>query len=63
MGDAKALLLIDHQQAKIGEVDILAQDPMRPDQDVHRPVGHALHDLLLALLGYEAREHLDAHRE
>ena len=59
----KALLLVDHQQSEVGEVDVLAQDPVGPDQDVHAPVRNALEDLLLALLRDEAREHLDAKGE
>ena len=48
VADPKSLLLVDHQQAKVGEVHVLAQDPMRPDQDVDRPIRNAFDDLLLA---------------
>ena len=61
--DPEALLLVDDQQAQVGEGDVLRQDPVRADEDVDRPVGHALDDPLLLLAADEAAEHGDAHRE
>ncbi len=37
---AEALLLVDHEEPEIRECDVLREDPMRPDQDVDRPLGH-----------------------
>ena len=61
--DPEALLLVDDEQPEVGEGDVLRQDPMRPDQHVDRPVGHALHDPLLLLPRDEAAEHGDPQRE
>ena len=40
-GDAEALLLVDDEQAEVAEADVLREEPMRPDHDVHgaRPRG------------------------
>ena len=40
--DAEVLLLVDHQQAEILELDGLAEQRMRADHDVDRAVGEAL---------------------
>ena len=44
---AEALLLVNHHQPKILEGDVVLQQPVRADHDVHRPVGKAAHDTLL----------------
>ena len=46
--DAEALLLVDDEQAEVGEGDVLRQDPMRPDEDVDRSIRDAGDDSLLA---------------
>ena len=59
----EALLLVDHQQAQVGERNVLRQDPMRPDQHVDRPVGNARTISLLLPLRHEAAEHGHLHRK
>ena len=44
VADAEALLLVDHDQAQVGERDVLRQEPVRPDHDVDPAVGDALDD-------------------
>ena len=39
---AEALLLVHHDEAEVLEPHVLAEEPVRPDDDVHRPVGEAL---------------------
>ena len=40
-GDAEALLLVDDDQPEVAEPDVLAQQPMRADDDVDGAVGKA----------------------
>ena len=37
--DTEALLLVDDDQAEVAEPDVLAEQPVRPDDDVDRAVG------------------------
>ena len=61
--DAEALLLVDDEQAEVGEGDVPAQDAMGPDEDVDAAVLHALEDPLLLPLRHEAAEHRHLDRE
>ena len=63
VGHAEPLLLVDDEEAEIGEADVLAEDPMRPDEDVDGTVGDAGDDLVLALARHEAAQHRDLDRE
>ncbi len=49
VGDAEAVLLVHDQQAEVLELDVLAEQPVGADDDVHRAVLQALDDLLLLL--------------
>ena len=60
---AEALLLVDDDEAEVLERDVLREDPVRPDDDVERPLGEPAHDLLLLLGGPEAGEEVDRDRE
>ena len=46
MRHAEALLLIDDEQPKLFELDILLQQPMGADGDIDRAVADALDGLL-----------------
>jgi hypothetical protein len=48
--DAKALLFVDDDQAQVGEFHILADEPMRADEDVDLALGRAL-DVSFCSLG------------
>ena len=37
--DAKALLFVDHDQAEVGESDVLLKQPVRADDDVDLALG------------------------
>jgi hypothetical protein len=62
MRHAEALLLVDHDQPEVGELHILANQPVRADQDVDLAGAEALHRLLLLLRGFEAADRLDVER-
>ena len=63
VADAEMLLLVDHDEAEVLELDGLAEHRMGADDDVDRALGEAL--LGLALLGGadHARKLADAHRQ
>ena len=61
--DAEALLLVDDDEAEVLEGDVLREDPVRPDDDVERPLGEAAGDLLLLFRVPEAGEEVDRHRK
>ena len=50
VGDAEALLFVDHHQAEVLEFDIALHQPMRADADVDRPSGQTGDDLALLLV-------------
>ena len=60
---AEALLLVDHQQAEIGEAHRLAEQRVRADDDVDRSVGQPRPGCRRLLRGDEARELCHAHRQ
>ncbi len=61
---AEALLLVDDQQAQVAELDVLRQQAVRADHDVHFAVRQISSSAALISFGdAEAAEHLDAHRE
>ena len=59
--DAEALLLVDDDQAEVGEGDVLLQQPMRADDDVDLALREVAQDPFLVGLGREARKLFDAH--
>ncbi len=62
VGDAEALLLVDHQQAQVLELDVVREEPVGADDHVDAPVGQPV-DHLLGLAGREeAGQDLDPHR-
>ena len=63
VGDAEALLLVDDEQAEILEGDVLGEEGVGADEDVHLALGGGGAGLLALAAGAEAREHLDAHGE
>ena len=63
VGDAEAVLLVHDQQAEVLELHVLAEQPVRADDDVDGAVLQPLDDLLLLLRRAEAREQLDLGRE
>ena len=63
VADAEVLLLIDHQQAEILELDGLAEQRMRADHDVDLSVGEALLDGLQLGVRDQARGLRDLHGE
>ena len=63
VGDAEAVLLVDHQEAQVLERDVLGQEAMGADHDVHGAARESLDDRLLLLGAPEAREQLHARRE
>ena len=63
MHHAEALLFVDDDEAEVGEGDVLLQEPVRADDDVHLALGEIAQDAPLLGLGLEARELFDAHRE
>ena len=62
-GHAEALLLVDDHQAKVLEPDVLAEQTMRPDDDVDGPVGETLERRGLLLGRDEPRQQPDLERE
>ena len=61
--DAEPLLLVHDEQAQIAEGDVLAEEAVGGDQDVHRPFGDLLDHGLLLGARPQAGEELDCHRE
>ena len=60
---AEALLLVDDDEAEVREAHVLAEQPVRADDDVHRAVGEARERLARSRAARaEARERLDADR-
>ena len=60
---AEALLLVEHDEAKVLRDDVAREDAVRSDQDVHLALLELLQDARLVRARAEARHHLDAHRE
>ena len=60
--DPEALLLVDHQEAKVLERHVLGQQTVGADDHVDAPVGQALDDLALLRRREEAAEQLDPDR-
>ena len=63
VADAEALLFVHDQQAQVAELDVLRQQPVRADENVHLAVGQIRQHRLDLLGRAEAAEHFDAHRE
>ena len=61
--DAEALLLVDDDEAQVLERDVLLQQAVRPNDDVHAPRRQLAGDPALVFVAAEPREHLDAHGE
>ena len=61
--DAEALLLVDDEQAQIFELHVLRQQPMRADDDVDLARRQVVENHFGLLLGPEAADHVDRHRE
>ncbi len=59
---AKPLLLVNNDQAKVFERDVVLQQPMRANHDVHRAARQVLDHLLLCPPRAETRKQLDADR-
>ena len=58
---AEALLFVDDQQAEVLKLDVLGEEPVRADHDIHFPGFELFERLLLLLFGAEPAEHFDAH--
>jgi len=61
--DTEALLLVQNDEAELLRDHIAAEDPVRPDQDVHLALLEVGQHLLDLPRGTEARDHLDTHGE
>src|SRR5215831_1714744 len=59
MAHAEALLLVDNQQAEIGELDVLRQNAMRADEHIDLSRFDLLQNFLLLLRRPEAADHLE----
>ncbi len=59
---AEALLLVDHDQAEILENDILGNQAVRADDDIHAAVVQLPQHLALLGRRAEAAQHFDPHR-
>jgi hypothetical protein len=57
------VLLVHHEQAEVLEGNVLLEQAVRPDHDVHGPAFHPPERLQLLGFRAEAREHVDADRE
>jgi len=57
--DAKMLLLIDDQEAQMGEPNILGEERMRADDDVDPPLGELLLDFACLFCGDQPRDLCD----
>ena len=56
---AEALLLVDHRQSQVLELDVLREKPVGPDDDVQLAAPDLLHHLLLLPGGPEPAQHVD----
>ena len=63
LGDAEALLLVEHDEAEILRDDVAREDAVRADEDVDLAGLELLEDPLLVGSRAEARHHLDGDRE
>ena len=59
---AEALLFINHYKSKVFESDVILNDAMRADNDVHRARRELLDNFRLLALGAETRKQFHAHR-
>ena len=55
------MLLVDHGQGEVGELDVLLHQRVRADHEMDRAVGQALQRLLLLLLAVAAGQQRQAH--
>ena len=62
VGDAEALLFVDHQEPQAFEVHVFREQPMGADDDVDRAVFETADDLGLLLLRLKTRECPDFER-
>ena len=63
MFDPEALLFIDDHEAKVFELDVLREYPVRADCDIYLARRNVLDGHLNLLRIAEAREHINPHRE
>ena len=63
LGDAEALLLVEHDESEVLRDHVARENAVRPDQDVDLALLELVEDPLLIGAGAEARHHLDPHRE
>ena len=63
VGDAEPVLLVDDHEAQILERDVLRQEPVRTDHDVHGALSQPIDHRFLLPGGAEARQQLDFGRE
>ncbi len=63
VADAEALLLVDHEESQVLELDVPRQHPVRADHHVDRSRGQPGHDLARLGRGEKARQHLHPHGE
>ena len=61
MRHAEALLLVDHEEPEIAELDVLGEQAMRADDDVDLAFAQVLERLGLLGLRAEPADHVDAH--
>ena len=61
--DAKPLLLVDHEQAKVGEVDVGLGEPVSADHDIDLARGEALERVAFFGRAREPRERPDRERK
>ena len=59
---AKPLFLVNHHQAEVFEGDVVLNQPVGADDDVHRAAGQILDHTLLCAAGAEAGKQFDADR-
>ena len=59
VGHAEALLLVDHDEPQVPEADVLAEQPVRADDDVHAARREAGQRLVLLGAGHEAGQRAD----
>ncbi len=62
LAHAEALLLVDDEQPQVGEDDILREEAVGADEDVHLPCPRPLEDLSDGLTAAKAADGLDHHR-
>ena len=58
---AEALLFIDHDEAKVLELDVFRKDPVGADDDIDGAISNAGHGGALGLGGLETTETIDPH--